>query len=219
MPAKSYYPLFADLTGRRCLVVGGGTIAQRKVTTLLGYGADVTVISPTATRRLHAYVRSGRIRYVPRVFRPADLAGAWLVYASTDDEAVNESVYRSATRRRIFANVVDQPHRCSFIAPSIMRKDPLIIAVSTGGASPTVAKRLRQQLEQTIGSEYPRLLRLLASLREVAKARLPSYQDRKRYFEAVLDGRVPRLVRARQTHAARREALALLRSHAADHRN
>ena len=216
MSRKAYYPLFADLQGRRCLVIGGGAVAQRKVTTLLGYGAEIILISPTATRRLMDYARQGRIRHIQRAFRPEDLKGVWLVYASTDDERINALVFRSATKRRIFTNVVDQPSLCSFIAPAILRRDPLAIAVSTGGASPTIAKRIRSQLRRTVGVEYPRLLRLLASLREPAKHRLPTYQDRKRYFERLLEGRVPALVRAGRTQAARRQALALLNAQAAE---
>ena len=208
---KSYYPIFTDLQGRRCVVIGGGAIAQRKVTTLLQYGADITVISPTATRRLLAYATQGRVRYQRRRFRPADLRGAWLVYASTNEERINQLVHETAARLRIFANVVDQPQRCSFIAPAIMRRGDLTIAISTGGASPTVAKRLRREFARGIGEEYPRLLRLLAGLRAAAKRQLPRYNDRKRYFSELVEGRVFQLVRAGDTVAARREALKLLK--------
>ena len=218
MGARAYYPLFADLHGRRCVVVGGGLIAQRKVTTLLRYGAEITVVSPRATRRLLAYARRREIRHIARRFRPADLTGAWLVYASTDDQAINELVYRSATRRRVFTNVVDQKPLCSFIAPAIVKRGPLVIAISTGGASPTVAKRLRQELERTLGSEYGRLLRFLRALREPAKVRLPRYQDRKRYFDRVVTGRIATLVRSNKLEAARRAALQLLKD-AAQHQN
>src|SRR3989338_9088341 len=104
MGANAGYPLFADLTGRRCVVVGGGMVAQRKVTSLLRFRAKVTVISPTATQRLQRYAKQGRIRYVPRRFKACDVEGAWLVYAATDDQAINAVVFRTATRRRIFTN-------------------------------------------------------------------------------------------------------------------
>ena len=211
---KAYYPIFADLNGRPCVVVGGGLVAQRKVTTLLRYGAQVTVVSPTATPRLKAYARQRKMRYLARRVRPTDLQGAWLVYASTDDARTNELVYRTASRQRIFTNVVDQKPLCSFIAPSIFRRGWLTIAVSTGGASPTVAKRLRRELEQTIGSAYVPMLRLLASLRDVAKRRLPHYNDRKRYFDRLVGGRVFELVRSGHTTQARRQALSLLEAEA-----
>jgi len=207
---KAYYPLFADLNGRRCVVVGGGVVAQRKVTTLLAYGAQITIVSPTVTRRLARYVAQRKIRYAARRFRPSDLAGAWLVYAATDDEAINELVSRSATTRRIFTNVVDQKPLCSFIAPAIARRGELTIAVSTGGASPSLAKQLRTDLARQLGTEYARMLRVLRNLRGLAKRRLPRYADRKRYFDRLVRGRVFHLVRQGRTAAARHEALRLL---------
>ena len=211
---QAYYPLFADLHGRRCLVVGGGVIAQRKVTTLLRYGARVTIVSPTATRRLLEYARSGKVRAIRRGFRPTDLRGAWLVCAATDDEQINQRVSRAANQRRIFVNVVDRQALCSFIAPAIARRGPLTVAVSTGGASPTVAKRLRDEVARTIGPDYLRLVKLLKSLRGVAKRRLPKYSDRQRYFQELTQGRVFRLLQSGNTGAARREALTRLRRQA-----
>jgi siroheme synthase-like protein len=207
---KAYYPVFADLAGRRCLVVGGGLVAQRKVTTLLGYGADVTVVSPRLTARLAAYARQGRIRHAPRPFRGGDVRGAWLVYAATDDARINALVHRTTSRLRVFANVVDQTPLCSFIAPAIVRRGPLTIAVSTSGASPSLAKRVRSDLARAMGSEYLPMLRLLRALRGLAKRRLPGYRDRKRYFDELVRGRTFRLIRAGRGEAARREALAVL---------
>ena len=214
MSSRVYYPIFADLSGRRCVVVGGGMVAQRKVTTLLRFGAKVTVVSPIATRRLRRYAKEGAIRYVPRRFKACDVEGAWLVYAATDDEAINRLVDQTARRLRIFTNVVDQPAQCSFIAPAIMKRGELVIAISTGGASPTVAKRLRREFERTIGAEYAELLRLLSSLRGVAKRKLPSYDDRKRYFDRLVRGRTFAFVRRGNKVAARRAALALLEAEA-----
>ena len=210
MKPAAYYPLFADLRGRCCVVIGGGLIAQRKVTTLLDYGASVTVVSPTITRRLAAYVRQGTIRYAARRFRPADLREAWLVYGATDDARINALVVRAARARRIFTNIVDQTPLCSFIAPAIFKRGSLTVAVSTAGASPSLAKRLRSELGRRVGAAYAPMLRLLAGLRGVAKETLPSYRDRKRYFDALVHGRVFRLVQQGKPQAARREALAAL---------
>jgi len=207
---RAYYPLFADLAGRRCVVVGGGMVAQRKVTTLLRFGAKVTVVSPTATQRLQRYAKQDLIRYVPRRFKACDIEDAWLVYAATDEETINQSIFRAASRRRIFTNVVDQPSLCSFIAPAIMKRGDLVIAISTGGASPTVAKRLRREFARTIGTDYAELLRLLNSLRPIAKRKLPSYDDRKRYFDRLVRGRVFDLVRRGRSNDARKTALTLL---------
>ncbi len=202
-----FYPMFADLAGRRCVVVGGGLVAQRKVATLLGYGGRVTVVSPTATARLRAYASSGRIDYRPRRFRPSDLQGAWLVYAATDDQRANEQVFRTASERRIFTNVVDQKPLCSFIAPAIFRRGPLVIAVSTGGGSPALAKKVRDDLGRVLGRSYVPMLQLLSALRDPAKRRLQGSAARKRYFDALVRGRVFKLVRAGKVRAARQEAL------------
>ena len=210
MRSEPYYPLFADLLGRRCVVVGGGRIAQRKVTTLLKHGARVTVISPSVTKRLASYARRGTIRHAPRRFKPCDLEGAWLAYAATDDHQINTLVFRTAQRMRVFTNVVDQPALCSFIAPAIFTRGPLTVAVSTGGASPSLAKKVRDEVGRTVGAHYVPMLQLLTDLRPVAKRKLPSYADRKRYFDRLVRGPVFTLVRNGKRREARREALSLL---------
>ncbi len=210
MRPKAYYPIFADLNGRRCVVVGGGLVAQRKVMTLLSYGADITLVSPTATQRLTVYARAHRIRLVPRRFKPGDLAGAWLVYAATDDPMVNGMVYRTALKRRVLTNVVDQTPLCTFIAPAIVRRGALTVAVSTGGGSPSLAKVVRDDIRRIL-DVYAPMLGLLRSLRGVAKRAMPHYSDRKRYFDRLVRGRTLALVRTGRSGAARREALALLK--------
>lgn len=217
MKPAAYYPLFADLRGRRCVVIGGGMVAQRKVMTLLRFGAKVTVVSPAATQRLKRYAEQGLIRYVKRRFKTCDLEGAWLAYAATNDEAINRRVFRTAERQRVFSNVVDQPPLCSFIAPAVLKRGDLVVAISTGGASPTVAKHLRREFERTIGTEYAELLRLLNSLRSVAKRTLPRYNDRKRYFDTLVRGRVFKLVRRGRMAVARQKALSLLGKQANHH--
>lgn len=203
--------MFADLRGRRCVVVGGGLIAQRKAATLLACGARVTVVSPSATSRLRAAARQGKVRLLARAFRPADVRDAWLVCAATSDERVNAQVYRAATQRRIFTNVVDRKPLCSFIAPAISRRGGLTVAVSTGGASPSIAQQVRNRVDRCLGAEYAPMLRLLESLRGQAKRALPTYQDRKQYFDRLVQGRVFQLVKADRLPAARREALHELR--------
>ncbi len=210
MKPKAYYPLFANLTGRRCVVVGGGLIAQRKVTTLLRYGAQITLVSPTVTARLRVLAQRGTMAHIARRFRPTDVRGAWLVYGATDDEHINLLVARSAERQRIFTNIVDHTPLCSFIVPAMYRRGPLTIAVSTGGASPSLAKKIRDQIAATQGREVPSMLRLLAQLRGVAKRRLPVYRDRKRYFDQLVRGRVFQLVQQGQSRQAKAEALHLL---------
>ena len=213
MRSTSYYPLFADLTARRCLVVGGGRLAQRKVQALRQCGASVTVVSPTLTKRLAAAARTGAIRHLARRFRARDLRAMWLVCAATDDERINLLVAQSAERQRIFTNVVDQTPLCSFIAPAISRRGPLTIAVSTGGASPSFAKKIRDEMAATLGREVPSMLRLLAQLRGAAMRRLPLSSDRKRYFDRLVRGRVFELVRRNKAREAKAKALKLLERH------
>ena len=214
MAASHYYPVFLDLRGRRCIVIGGGFVAQRKVKTLLESGAAVTVISPTATRRLQDYARRGQIRYVPRRFRLCDLDRAWLVIAATDEQRVNQRVFRTASRLHVFTNIIDQTPLCSFIAPAIVKRGGVVLAISTGGGSPALAKQLRRELGRTIGKDYAQMLRLLASLRPAAKAILPGPRQRKQYFDRLVEGRVFDLVRRGQRVAARREALHVLKASA-----
>lgn len=213
MQPKEYYPLFMDLNDRLCVVIGGGLIAQRKVSTLLEYGAKVHVISPEATATLKKYAASHKITYTPRTFRSGDLDGAWLVYAATDDTKINQAVYSEATQKRIFANVVDQKPLCSFIVPAIAKRQPITVAISTGGISPSLAKLLKEEIEALIGPAYAKMANLLRSLRGIAKQRLPRYNDRKRFFGELTQGEVFRLVRKGQVSQARRKARTLLKAY------
>lgn len=215
---RAYHPLFVDLAGRRCLVVGGGPVAERKVAALSACGACVTVVSPKVTPALAARARSGAIRHCARRFRTADSRGAWLVYAATDEPAVNERIAKEATRRRIFVNVADREALCSFIAPAALRHGRLVVAVSTGGASPTLAKQVRRDLARTIRERrYAPMLRLLAGLRAPSKRMLATFDDRKRYFDRVAQGPVFRLMQAGKPRAAREEAIRFLKRQAAAH--
>ena len=190
MSRPRYYPLFVDLTGRRCVVVGGGMIAQRKALGLLRAGASVTVVSPTVTRGLQTAARQGRLRYLSRAVRRDDFRGAWLITSATDDPAINTRAARAATSLGIFANVVDQPRLCSFIAPSIYRRGALTVAFSTGGRSPLLAKRLRQDLARIASPKQARMLRFVEALRPKVHDQLSHPEARKRYFKCLFDGPV-----------------------------
>ena len=160
-----YYPVFLDLRGRRCLVVGGGEVAVRKVAGLLEAGADVTVIAPEIS------AMPPEARVLRRAFSPADIADMALVIAATNDPAVNAQIAAEARQRNIWVNVVDDPAAGSLILPSVVRRGALRIAISTGGASPTLAARLRAQLEAQYGEEYGRLVSLLWRLRRAWEPR------------------------------------------------
>jgi precorrin-2 dehydrogenase/sirohydrochlorin ferrochelatase len=166
---RKFYPMMVDLAGKRCLVVGGGAVAERKVTLLVECGAGVEVVSPKATSRLTALASSGRIRLRRRPVRPSDLAGAFLVVVATDDPRVNREVAGRVKNAGGLVNVADDPAACSFLVPAVIRRGDLTVAISTGGGSPALAKKLRQRLEQTIGPEYEAFVAALRLLRERAR--------------------------------------------------
>lgn len=167
-----YYPAYLELRGHPCVVIGGGAIAERKVATLLEAGARVTVVSPALTAALAELADTHEIMHHARAYRHGDLAGAWLAYAATGDEAVHAAIAAEAAEARVFLNVVDRPRLCSFIVPAIVRRDPVAIAVSTGGASPALAKRLARELDATVGAEWGLAARLLGALRVRLRDRL-----------------------------------------------
>jgi precorrin-2 dehydrogenase/sirohydrochlorin ferrochelatase len=161
-----YFPVFLDLQDKPCVVVGGGRVAERKIKTLLKAGARVKVISPRLTRPLAGLKSQEKIIHYPRTYRPKDLRGAFLAIVATDDRAINERVFQEAMARRVPVNVVDDPGHSSFIVPSLVKKRDLILAISTSGRSPALARMLRQKLEKEIGPEYGRFLKLLGAVRK-----------------------------------------------------
>ena len=139
-----YYPAYLDLTGRRCVVIGAGEVAERKVQQLLASAADVTLVSPTATTELERLADAGRLRWIRRAYVTGDLAGATLAIAGTDDEAINRQVHAEAELEKTLLNIVDVTPLCGFIAPSIVERGPVTVAISTGGTSPALARKLRE---------------------------------------------------------------------------
>lgn len=139
-----YYPAYLDLAGRRCVVIGAGEIAERKVTQLLASGADVMLVSPSATPELERLAEQKEVRWIRRAYVQGDLAGAVLAVAATDDEAVNRAVHAEAEREKTLLNVVDVPSLCGFIAPSVVERGPVTVAISTAGRSPALARKLRE---------------------------------------------------------------------------
>jgi siroheme synthase-like protein len=183
-----FYIACLRLSGRRCVVVGGGAVGLEKVEGLLACGADVTLVAPEAEPALAEYARDGSIAWQRREYRPGDLDGAFVVIASTDDTEVNIAVFEDAERRAMLVNVVDVPPLCNFILPAIVRNGPLAIAISTAGASPALAKRMRDEIADSFGEPYARLAVLLNEARGWAKANLATYQERKAFFEGIVNG-------------------------------
>jgi precorrin-2 dehydrogenase/sirohydrochlorin ferrochelatase len=179
---RKLYPMMVDLTGKRCLVVGGGAVAARKVALLVECGAGVEVVSPKATARLLALASSGQIRLRRRAVRASDLPGAFLVVVATNDPAVNREMAGRVKRGGGLVNVADDPMACSFLVPSMIRRGDLTIAISTGGGSPALAKMLRQRLDQTIGPEYKAFVAALRLLRERTRRAIADPDDRRAIY-------------------------------------
>lgn len=182
-----YYPVFLDLEGTTVLVVGGGRVAERKIETLLQYGAEVHVVSRELTGGLDALIREGRIRKIGDTFDDGHLEGVFLVIAATDDRDLNHRISLSARKRGLLVNAVDQPVDCNFIVPSIVRRGDLVIAVSTSGKSPAMARKLREALSSRFGPEYAVFLELMGRLRQAVLSRGFTQEKNRRIFQGLVD--------------------------------
>jgi precorrin-2 dehydrogenase / sirohydrochlorin ferrochelatase len=176
------------LKGRVAVVVGGGPIGLEKAEKLLACGAAVTLVSPKAVKALRALAAEGSITWHERAYETADLDGAFIAIASTGDTDVNIHVYEDAEARNMLVNVVDVPPLCNFIVPAIVRAGPIAIAISTAGASPALAKRMKREIAAEFGEPYARLAELLNEVRGWAKGTLPTYNDRRDFFEGIVNG-------------------------------
>src|SRR4051812_47291523 len=183
-----FYIACLKLTGRRCLVVGGGEIGLEKVEGLLACDGRVVLVAPDAVPELEDLAAEGSIEWLRREYRAEDLERTFIAIAATNDTEVNIRVYDDAERRAMLVNIVDVPPLCNFILPAIVRTGPLAIAISTAGASPALAKRIKRQVADEFGQEYARLAVLLNEVRGWAKGTLPTYQDRKAFFEEIVNG-------------------------------
>jgi precorrin-2 dehydrogenase / sirohydrochlorin ferrochelatase len=204
-----FYIACLRLTGRRCVVVGGGEVGLEKVEGLLACDGRVVLVAPDAVPELRELAAEGSIQWLRRDYRAGDLKSTFIAIAATDDTDVNIRVYEDAERRAMLVNVVDVPPLCNFILPAIVRTGPLAIAISTAGASPALAKRIKREIADAYGEPYARLAVLLNEARGWAKATLPTYQDRKAFFEEIVNGEPDPVELLRAGHeAAVRELLA-----------
>jgi siroheme synthase-like protein len=179
---KRYYMACLDLAGRSCLVVGGGEVGLEKARGLLDCGARAAVVAPEVVAEL----RELPVELIERGYRTNDLEGRFLVVAATNDEALNRRVFADAEARSLLCNVADVPELCSFILPAVLRRDPIAVAVTTGGASPALAQRLRDDIAHVVGPEHAELARRLRELRPAAKRAFGSYDERREYFQEVV---------------------------------
>lgn len=212
--APKLFPLFADLRGRRVLVVGGGAVARRKVEALLDAGAQVVVGAPALEPTLAAWKADARIEHREGAFAPDWLDAAWLAIAATDDAATNRAVVEAADARRIFSNAVDDAELSRFHVPARVERGPLQIAISSGGGAPMLARLVRERLEIQFDESFGALAELLARHRERIRARWPDLASRRRGFAKLLAGPLQDLLRKRQHLAAERAFDAMLRGHA-----
>lgn len=165
-----YYPIFLDLKGRSCVVIGGGEVAERKVKGLVDAGAEVTIISPDITLQLAVWVEEAKIRHEPRHYRPGDLREYELAFVATDDGSVNSAVLDEARKSKVWVNAADDPAHCDFILPSVLRRGDLVVAVASGGTSPGLSRAVREELEDYFTDDYAVLLQVAAEVRQQLKS-------------------------------------------------
>ena len=197
-----YYPVYLDVRSRPCLVIGGGAVAERKTLTLLEAGADITIVSPALTEKLQELSLSGKITHRKKNFEEKDLSGEFLVIVATDSPYLNRFAALACKKRQILANVVVPPDESSFIVPSVIERGDLLIAVSTGGISPALAKKIRQEFEAHYGQEYTLFLERLAKVRKRVLDEVPDERKRRAIFQAIVDSDVLDLLKKGKTHEA-----------------
>lgn len=198
----AYYPILMDLEGKRVLVVGGGGVAERKVRTLLEFGARVDVVSLDLSPALRGLSEEGRVQWAGREFEPSHLKGATLVIAATDDAEANRRVSAACRKQGIPVNAVDQPADCTFIVPAVVRRGDLLLAVSTSGRSPALARSVREELETRFGPEYADFLALMGSVREEVLARGRDQKTNQAVFESLVQSNLLDAVRRKDWSSA-----------------
>jgi precorrin-2 dehydrogenase/sirohydrochlorin ferrochelatase len=192
-----YYPVFLNLKNKLCVVIGGGKVAERKVISLLKAGAKVKIISPEVTETLKKLIQTHNLQWEKRPYQEEDLKEAFLVIAATNSPEVQVRVFQEAEEKGIPCNVVDKPELCSFIVPSVVQRGDLLIAISTGGASPAVARRIREKLESLFGEEYTIYLRLMRKIREKVLAKNLSPEEKERKLQTFALAPLPEYIKNR----------------------
>jgi siroheme synthase-like protein len=199
-----FFPIYLNLSGKRVIVIGGGEVAERKVASLSGTGAEISVISPHLTPNLSSLAKSNTISWKGRNYVHGDCSGATLVFSATDDPTVSRAVWEEATTAGILINTADQPLLCDFIMPAVVRRGDLAIAISTGGASPALAATLREKLSEVFGPEYEELLKLLAQARTEIQRRFHDEGDRKALHYRILESNLIDLLKRQDRESAER---------------
>ncbi len=185
-----YFPAFLDLKGRSCLVVGGGDVALRKARLLQAASADITVVAPETSWACAEFIERHALQYLERRFDTDDVAGKWLVVSATGDAKTEQAVFEASTRAGVFCNSVDDRGHCSYITPAIVDRSPIVVAISSGGAAPVLARKLRERIEAMLPRDFGRLATLARRWRRTVSHRIDGLLGRRRFWEAVFDGRV-----------------------------
>lgn len=196
-----YYPIFLDIKNRSCLVVGGGVVGRRKVITLVACGARVTVVAPDADGKLLDLAAEGTIELRKKIYQSEDLNNMFLVIGATSDAQLNLQIKADADRQGKLCNIADRPEACHFILPSVVERGDLVIAISTSGKSPAVAKRIRESLESTFGPEYADFLTLMGAIRRKLLSRKHAPQEHKQLFEQLIDKGLVHMIKDRNQSA------------------
>lgn len=208
LPSESetffYYPIFLNLKNKKTFVVGGGKVAERKILTLIKAGADITVISPELTKRIEKEKLKGRIKHIPRQYKKGDLKDAFLVISATDSPAVNKEVSEEAP---FLMNIVDNPSLCNFIVPSVVKRGPLTIAISTSGISPSLSRAIRKELEKLYGPEFADYLRSLKKIRARAMKEIPDKNKRAKFLRSLVSEKTIEIIRQKRPKKGLKDVL------------
>jgi len=204
----SYFPIVLEMTGRRCLVIGGGVVAERKIAGLIEVGAEVTVISPKVTEAISHWSKNSSIQLEGRCYRIGDLAGYQLVFVATDDADVNDRVYQEGKSCGAWVNSADDPDHCDFILPAVIRRGDLTVAISTGGASPAATRAIREELDDYFTAEYAQLVQVAGEVRMELKEK--SLNAGAGAWNSALKGEFRRLIRAGRPEQAKEFLLTTL---------
>jgi precorrin-2 dehydrogenase/sirohydrochlorin ferrochelatase len=205
-----YYPVCLELRDRKCLVIGGGKVAEQKVYTLIACQAAVTVVSPEVTAGLQNLIDENKIIYLRKKYEETDLEGAFVVIAATNQTEINARIYRDASRRNLLVNVVDSPKYCSFITPALVRRGDLLLSVSTSGKSPALAKKIRKKLESEFGEEYQQFLEIMGELREKILEQVEDPFLRRKLFEQLVDSDMIDLLKQGDLESVQEKTLSIL---------
>ncbi len=208
---SSFYPIFLDIKNKKCLVVGGGSVAMRKVKSLLKFAARVTVVAPQILPEIENISANKNLTIIKACFEPSHMENAVLAIGSANSKEVNQTVYNEAEKRKIPVNIVDQPELCTFMVPSLVRRGDLSIAISTSGKSPAVAKAVRKRLEDEFGNEWGEYLEIMGHARKIAFETEPEQKKREEMFNEIVKTDLLEMIRAGNSDGARRKVMEIIK--------